>query len=89
MLQARIVGLPVIACDVPGIRELVEPYSHGVLVDPKDAGALADAMGRLVLSRPAPDPASRPPISYAEYLTRIEELYALVRGAGARARVGA
>jgi glycosyltransferase involved in cell wall biosynthesis len=86
VLQARIAGLPVIACDVPGIRELVEPYAHGVLVDPKDAHALAEAMGKLAIARPAPDRASRPPISHDEHLTRIEDLYALVRGETPRTR---
>ena len=37
-------GLPVIASDFPRWREIVEPSGCGLLVDPEDPGAVADAL---------------------------------------------
>jgi len=37
-------GLPCIATDVGGNRDLVEPGITGLLVPPRDPGALAEAM---------------------------------------------
>lgn len=44
LLEAMASGLPVIATDVGGNRELVVPGQTGVLVPPADAGRLAQAM---------------------------------------------
>jgi glycosyltransferase involved in cell wall biosynthesis len=45
--EAMASGIPVIATDIGGIRELVEPGVTGFLVPPGDSRALADAMERL------------------------------------------
>ena len=45
-------GRAVIAADVPGCREAVDPGVTGLLVPPRDAAALAEAMAAL-----ASDPA--------------------------------
>ena len=48
VLEAMAAGLPVVATDVEGTREVVEHEVSGLLVPPGDATALADAIGRLV-----------------------------------------
>lgn len=54
LIEAAAAGLPLVTCDVPGCRELVEPGRNGLLVPVQDAQALAEALGRLVA-----DPALR------------------------------
>ena len=74
VLQARAAGIPVIASDVSGVREVLDPALHGVLVPPGDAAALADAMRSAILAgwaRYAPDPVVR----YADHLDQVEALY--------------
>ena len=38
---------PIVSADVPGCREIVREEVTGLLVPPGNAGALADALGRL------------------------------------------
>jgi glycogen synthase len=74
VLQARAAGVPVIASDVSGVREVLDPKRHGALVPPGDVVALADAMRAAILAGPrryTPDPVVR----YADHLDRIETLY--------------
>ncbi len=52
LLESMAMGRAVIATDVPGCREAVEPGITGLLVPPRDAAALAEAMADL-----AADPA--------------------------------
>ena len=40
-------GLPVVATDIRGCRQVVEHGSTGLLVPPRDAAALTDAVARL------------------------------------------
>jgi glycosyltransferase involved in cell wall biosynthesis len=47
LLEASACARPVVACDVPGCREVVVPGETGLLVPARDAGALADALARL------------------------------------------
>ena len=47
MLKAAAAGVPVIAFDVAGVREAVAHGETGLLVPPRDAAALADAIERL------------------------------------------
>jgi glycosyltransferase involved in cell wall biosynthesis len=54
LLEAAAAGRPMVAADVPGCREIVRHGETGVLVPPRDAPALADALERL-----AGDPALR------------------------------
>lgn len=48
LLEAAASGLPLVATDVPGCRELVRDGDTGLLVPPGDVPALAAAIGRLV-----------------------------------------
>ena len=47
LLEAAAVGRAMIAADVPGCREVVRDGITGLLVPPRNCGALADAMRRL------------------------------------------
>lgn len=48
LLEAMATGRPLIATDVPGCREVVEPDVNGVLVPPQDVRALADAINYML-----------------------------------------
>jgi glycosyltransferase involved in cell wall biosynthesis len=48
LLEAAAAGLPLVATDVPGCRDVVQPEVNGLLVPPRDACALANALQRLI-----------------------------------------
>lgn len=48
LIEAAATGLPMVATDVPGCREIVEHEANGLLVPPRDAAATASALGRLI-----------------------------------------
>ena len=50
-LEALGYGLPIVATDIPGIREIIDPNGQGLLVPPRDSQALADAV-MLMLDNP-------------------------------------
>lgn len=52
LLEAAACGRPVITTDHPGCRDAIEPGESGVLVPPRDAGALAAAMAELLADQP-------------------------------------
>jgi glycosyltransferase involved in cell wall biosynthesis len=52
ILEALATGRPVVTTDMPGCREAIEEGRNGFLVPPRDAEALADALGRF-LEHPA------------------------------------
>jgi phosphatidyl-myo-inositol alpha-mannosyltransferase len=51
LVEAMAAGVPVVATDIPGYREVVREGVDGLLVRPNDPGALSDAVRRL-LSEP-------------------------------------
>jgi len=51
LVEAMAAGVPVVASDIPGYREVVRANIDGLLVRPGDSGALAEAVRR-VLSDP-------------------------------------
>lgn len=48
LVEAAAAGKPVIAADVPGCREIVRHGENGLLVPPRDPGATAEAVARLL-----------------------------------------
>lgn len=50
VIEAMATGLPVIASDILACRELVDDKGTGLLVPPREAAALADALGELATS---------------------------------------
>lgn len=51
LIEAAAAGLPLVATDVPGCREVVREGINGILVPPRDSSALADAIERLAIDR--------------------------------------
>jgi glycosyltransferase involved in cell wall biosynthesis len=47
LIEAAACGLPLVATDVPGCREVVADGVDGLLVPPRSADALAQAIARL------------------------------------------
>jgi glycosyltransferase involved in cell wall biosynthesis len=50
-MEAAAMGLPIVATDIRGCREVVDPGASGVLVPPGDVDALTDAIECLLTSR--------------------------------------
>lgn len=48
LLEAAACGKTLVATDVPGCREIVRPFDNGLLVPPRNAQALAEAMDALL-----------------------------------------
>jgi glycosyltransferase involved in cell wall biosynthesis len=51
VIEAMAMGLPVVASDLPALREVVEDGRNGVLVPPSQPDALASALENLLLSQ--------------------------------------
>ncbi|MDH3459638.1 MAG: glycosyltransferase, partial [Burkholderiaceae bacterium] len=48
LAEAMAMGVPVVSTRISGIPELIEDGVHGLLVEPRDARALADALRRVL-----------------------------------------
>ena len=48
LLEAMAAGRPIVACNIPGYRDLLEDGKQGLLTEPKDEKALADALIRIL-----------------------------------------
>lgn len=48
LIEAGAVGLPVVATNIPGINEFIKPGVNGLLVEPDNPDALADAIAKLL-----------------------------------------
>lgn len=81
LLDAMAMGKPVVTTRVPGVLDYVEPEKNGVLIDPRDAGPLAEAIRRLWN-----DPSERKRLGQAAYQTVSER--ATIEG-HARAKLAA
>jgi glycosyltransferase involved in cell wall biosynthesis len=53
ILEAMATGLPVIACDVGGVREIVDHGTTGFVVPPGSKSSVADAMLELLMDQKA------------------------------------
>jgi glycosyltransferase involved in cell wall biosynthesis len=73
VLEAMAMGRPIITNDVPGCRQTTVDGVNGLLIQPRDATALAAAMERL-----GKDAALRAQMGAAS-LTRVREIYAVER----------
>jgi len=51
LIEAAACGRALIATDVPGCREIVHNGENGILIPPRNAGALADAISQLALDQ--------------------------------------
>lgn len=47
-IEGLAAGLPVVASNVGGLLDIIQPEENGLLVPPSDPGALAEAIGRLL-----------------------------------------
>ena len=48
LLEAMAAGAPIVASDIPGYRDVVSDGVEGLLVEPRNPGAVADALCRLL-----------------------------------------
>ncbi len=48
LIEAAACGRPIVACDIPGCREITHQGENGLLVPPGDTEALAAALARLI-----------------------------------------
>lgn len=48
LIEAAACGRPIVACDIPGAREITREGENGLLVPPGDTEALAAALARLI-----------------------------------------
>jgi glycosyltransferase involved in cell wall biosynthesis len=81
LLEAAALGLPLIATDLPGCRDVVRHEWNGLLIPPRDAPALADAIRRLVDApdlRAAMSIRSRHHVRAQFGLDRVADAYAAV-----------
>lgn len=51
VIEAMALGLPVVAADIPALREVVEPGRSALLVPPREPAALASAIGDMLTDR--------------------------------------
>jgi phosphatidylinositol alpha-mannosyltransferase len=51
LLEAMAAGLPIVASDIEGYSQVLHHHSEGLLVPPRDASALADAICQLLQDR--------------------------------------
>ncbi|RFU21745.1 glycosyltransferase family 4 protein [Geodermatophilus marinus] len=54
-VEAMMAGVPVLASDLPGVRTPVQETGFGVVVPPRDVGAIADGLRRLAAEPPDPE----------------------------------
>lgn len=51
LLEAAASGLPMVATNIPGCREIVRHGNNGILVEPKNTAQLAEAIKRLIFDK--------------------------------------
>jgi glycosyltransferase involved in cell wall biosynthesis len=89
ILEAMALARPVVATEVGGIPEMVEHGVTGLLVPPRDPGALADAIARLLTDHPFADVLGRNGHRLVRERFGVERMVAAIEGVydeGQRAR---
>ncbi|MGE3269819.1 MAG: glycosyltransferase family 4 protein, partial [Chloroflexota bacterium] len=83
LIEGMACGVPVIAHNIPGVRTVVRHGETGLLVEPGNTAAMAEAMASIVLDRPrAAEMGARGHADVLERFTwpaigrRLEQLYA-------------
>src|SRR5262249_28404837 len=87
VLEANACGVPVVASDVPGLRDSVRDGEPGFLVPAGDAAALGSAIARVLGDAALRDRLSRGALAWAarfRWDAVAEELAAVLRAAAAR-----
>lgn len=91
VIQAQLCGIPVIASDTGGLRELIESERNGLLFTPGDGRALRDTLTRALADVPLREALAREALTRARdrfdrdtLLAQIERLYRAVLGQGQR-----
>ena len=95
LVEAMAAGLPVIASDIPGYRDVTRSGVEGLLVPPGDAGALAGAIRRVLddpalansLGRRGAERARQ--FDWSEIVHQLEDIYERARRAKRTARLTA
>ena len=52
IIQYALAGLPVVATDIPGVREVIEPGVHGFTAPPDDLSGMEEPLVRLLTDEP-------------------------------------
>jgi glycosyltransferase involved in cell wall biosynthesis len=74
--EARSMGLPVIASDLPGLRQSMGEYNSVFWVNPKEVSSIARGMQTLLSTKTTPKPISRPWATVAkEHLKFFQSLF--------------
>jgi len=66
VVEANACGTPVIATDVPGLRDTVKNYETGILVPPRDVNALAEAIIKVLRDEELREQLSRNAIEWSK-----------------------
>jgi glycosyltransferase involved in cell wall biosynthesis len=48
IIEASLAGLPIVACNVPGVRDIIQNGDNGVLVPPRAPERIAEAVEALI-----------------------------------------
>ena len=99
LVEALCRGRPVVGTSVGGIRDLIVDGENGLLVEPRDPAALADALVRVLsdrglaerlagAARPSAEPWIATPDEYAERLSVLIASLAPLGGGSSRAKPG-
>lgn len=68
-VEAMLHGVPVVASDIPGVRQVVSRTGMGLLVPPRDSRQLADAIAEILTDR----------TRYVRSVQHVESIYSLER----------
>ena len=72
IMEAMAIGLPVVATSVGAVADVLDHGRCGVLVQPEDPGALADAVARVVATAGTPEAAARSAAARERVLERFD-----------------